>query len=370
MVSLETPSALCLRGFLIFGTYFVLYQPAYPITLFNLNSITMKKVYLLFAFLVVGLSAQAAPTAATDLRNPFGYGDAFIFTESGVEFAVFPNGEFDFNLNPRSIAPGYGRNTPFSFNEGYNYNPYVQYDDYGAVIQIERVPVYYDYYGRIIRAGRVQIGYNHYGMVNRIGNLFLQYDPYNQYTRYSGYINAHNRFYNFRPWHEYYRRPAVNYNIVYNEPYRRYYVPQRRNYSTYKKYYRRSVQTDFRRSYYTPGERVSSYYRGSRSQDQRELTSTATPNATRSNRNTTKVPEVQQPAQTRKSTVRRSASQNNNTNANRTTRSRTIQSRTTVSQPAAPVREARSTTTTSRRAATTPATSESTSRSRGSRGRE
>lgn len=328
----------------------------------------MKKVYLLFAFLVVGLSAKAAPGAAIDYRNPFGYGDAFIFTEGGVEFALFPNGEFDFYFNPRSIVPGFGRHTPFSFNGGYNYDPFVQYDDYGAVIQIERVPIYYDHFGRIIRAGRIQIGYNHYGMVNRIGNMFLQYDPYNSYTRYSGYINSHNRFYRFRPWHEFYSRPG-SYTIVYNQPYRRYYVPQRYNYNTYKKYYKQNSRTDFRRNYYTPGDRVTTYYRGSRSEDERELKKT-TPADVRSNRNSNRKAEIQQTRPTRSSTVRRNTSEINNTSANRPVRSHSTQTRSTASQPTASFPEARSATTTSRRSVPEATTSESTSRSRSSRGRE
>ena len=334
--------------------------------MFNLNLISMKKVYLLFAFLVVGLSAKAAPASATDSRNPFGYGDAFIFNEGGVEFAVFPNGEFDFHFNPRGIASGFGRNNPFSFNGGYNYDPFVQYDDYGAVIQIERVPVYYDYFGRIVQAGRVQIGYNHYGMVNRIGNLFLQYDPYNQYTRYSGYINSHNRFYNFRPWHEFYRRPAVNYTVVYNQPYRRYYVPQRMNYGTYKKYYKRNSETNFRRSYYTPGERVSTYYRGSRSEDERELNNSKS--EARSNRNTQRISRVEQSSPAQSRSVRSTSERN--TSTNRSARSRATQPGSAVSQPVTPTREVRSEATTTRGTVPQATTPENTGRSRSSRGRE
>lgn len=322
----------------------------------------MKKVYLLFALLVVGLSAKAAPNAATDLRNPFGYGDAFIFTEGGVEFAVFPNGEFDFYFNPRSVVPGFGRNNPFSFNGGYNYDPFVQYDDYGAVIQIERVPIYYDYFGRITRAGRVQIGYNHFGMVNRIGNLFLRYDPYDHYTGYSGYINSHNRFYTFRPWHEFYRRPAVNYTVVYDQPYRRYYVPQRMNYGRYKKYYKQNSHTNFRRSYYTPGDRVTTYYRGNRSSDERNIKST--PAETRSNRNSARVPKVQQQAQRRTVTSERRTN-----NVQRPVRSRATQSRSSVTRSATTTREARSESTNTRRAVPQASAPENTSRSRSSRGR-
>jgi len=80
-----------------------------------------------------------------------------------------------------------------SFNTGHSYDAYVQYDDYGAVIQIENVPIYYDYYGRVIRAGNVRINYNNYGRISRVGGLYVYYNRYNNYSHYSGYINAYNR---------------------------------------------------------------------------------------------------------------------------------------------------------------------------------
>ncbi len=238
----------------------------------------MKKLYLFFAFLVIGLSVKAAPsTMENDLRRD--YGDAFIFTERDVEFAIFPDGQFDFFYNPRRGGSGFSISSPnvnISFNSGYNYNPYVQYDDFGAVIQIENIPIYYDYYGRIIQAGRVHIDYNHFGMVSRIGNLNLHYNPYNHYTHYTGYINRYNPYYVYRPWHNYYMRPHVQSVIVYHQPYRTYYHPNRIKYSQYKNYYRKNHNNDFRRSYYRPGEQVASYHRGRRVDSPREIRSVNT----------------------------------------------------------------------------------------------
>ncbi|MFD0975482.1 cell envelope integrity protein TolA [Salinimicrobium gaetbulicola] len=251
----------------------------------------MKKLYLFFALVVVGFSTHAF-NASEDYRN--GYRDAFIFVEGGVEFAVYPDGQFDFFYNPRRTGYNVNVATPhinFSYNSGYNYDPYVQYDDYGAVIQIEDVPIYYDYYGRIIQAGHVRMSYNHFGMLARVGHLHLHYNHYNRYTHYSGYINSHNPYYVYRPWHRHYSRPSVNLSIVFNQPYRAHYHPNRMKYRHYKNYYKKHHhKKDFRRRYYSPGDRVVSYQRGRRLSDKRDLRNERhyydEPVRTRSNANT------------------------------------------------------------------------------------
>lgn len=242
----------------------------------------MKKFYLLLTLMVVGFSAKAAPAAEVNFDRR-GYEDAFIFVERGVEFAVFPDGQFDFFFNSRKNFNRIPPHINYSFNSGYNYGPFVQYDDFGAVIQIENVPVYYDYYGRIIQAGRVQIRYNAFGMVNRIGNMFVNYNPYRQFTHTSGYINSRNVNYVYRPWHDYYMRPNSHFAVVYNEPYRLYYEPNRMRYNSYKKYYHNNYYNNnsFQKSYYKPGEKVTSYQRGRRVEEQRKIrTHNVAPRAT------------------------------------------------------------------------------------------
>ncbi|MHA6280670.1 hypothetical protein ACXYMT_10850 [Salinimicrobium sp. CAU 1759] len=233
----------------------------------------MKKFYLLLTLLVVGFSAKAAPAAAEVNFERRNFGDAFIFVERGVEFAVFPDGQFDFFFNPRGNFNRIPSHINYSFNSGYNYGPFIQYDDYGAVIQIENVPVYYDYYGRIVQAGRVQIRYNAFGMVNRIGNMFVHYNPYHNFSHTSGYINGRNVRYVYRPWHDHYMRPYAHYSVVYNEPYRLYYHPNRMKYSAYKRYYQNNYYNtnNFQKSYYKPGDRVTSYHRGRRVEEPREV---------------------------------------------------------------------------------------------------
>lgn len=235
----------------------------------------MKKIYsLLFSLLVIGGSAMAAPKISEENIN-YGYGDAFIFVEGGVEFAVYPDGQFDFFFN--SQRNGYNVNvvTPqvnISFNAGHNYDPFVQYDDFGAVIQIENVPVFYDYYGRIIQAGNVYVSYNNFGRISRIGGLRLHYNRYNQYVNYSGFINAYNPYYVYRPWHNYYVRPHAHYAIVHHQPYRAYYNPTRVTYNYHVNYYQTHYINNnrYQRSYYRPGEKVTSYHRGSRTSQVRD----------------------------------------------------------------------------------------------------
>ena len=205
----------------------------------------MKRYATFLVAFLVGLGSTFA-TANTHYRTFYkDYGNSFIFVEQGVEFAVFPDGQFDFNVD--NYGPNFSAYADFggvsiSFNSGYGYDAYVQYDDFGAVIQIENVPIYYDYYGRIIQAGNVHIRYNNRGYVSRVGGMYIHYNRYNRYSHYTGFINVYNRHYVYRPWHAYYVIPVVNLCVVYNRPYRQYYTPIRHTYyRPYRDNYRPQV---------------------------------------------------------------------------------------------------------------------------------
>jgi len=116
----------------------------------------MKNKILIFAtFILVSFGVLA--TTNTSIYNPYSYtnsyGSSFTFNEGGITFAIFQNGEFDFYINQRrGVSFGYHRNNiNITFNSGYNYDAYVQYDGYGAIIQVENIPIYYDYFGRVTR---------------------------------------------------------------------------------------------------------------------------------------------------------------------------------------------------------------------------
>ncbi|MCB0375306.1 MAG: hypothetical protein KDD04_05245, partial [Sinomicrobium sp.] len=196
----------------------------------------MKNVILLLATLFMGaFGAHASHPAAGAAGNDhpdaaFGYGNSFIFVENGITFSVFPDGEFDFYVNDTPYA---GAQVNIGFNAGYNYNHYLQYDDYGAVIQVINTPVFYDYYGRVVQIGSVRIFYNN-SRVIRIGGLHVYYNPYGVYSHCSGYINIYNKVYVYQPFHSYFIRPVTQFCMVAYQPYRQYYVPVR--YTYYKPY--------------------------------------------------------------------------------------------------------------------------------------
>ena len=199
----------------------------------------MKKLIFIFAGLILSSFNLNATTSVTHKENTDisiynrGYSNAFIFVENGIEFSVFRDGQFDFNLLRNNSRLNVSIGTPnvnISFNSGYDYDAYIQYDEYGAIIQIENTPVFYDYYGRVSQVGNVNINYNNYGYITRVGGLYVHYNNYNVFSHCTGFINVFNRNYVYRPWHRYYRAPAYDYCVVYNRPYRQHYRPVRYTY--------------------------------------------------------------------------------------------------------------------------------------------
>ncbi|MCB0457228.1 MAG: hypothetical protein KDC91_05750 [Flavobacteriaceae bacterium] len=216
--------------------------------------------------IVLGLFAAVfSVNAASENTNHY-YGNyngqSYIFVEGGVEFSVFPDGQFDFVYvgHSQGSSVNVSINTPnvnISYNSGYNYDAFVQYDDYGAVIQVEEVPIYYDQFGRIVQAGSVEIRYTDRRIV-RVGGLHVYYNNYGYFSHCTGYISPWYTTYVYRPWHVYYARPFYTHCVVYDYPYRRYYNPHRYAYTYHKNHYHRGHKyyTNGRRDFARVGSRV------------------------------------------------------------------------------------------------------------------
>ncbi|QJP35054.1 hypothetical protein F0365_11965 [Nonlabens sp. Ci31] len=234
----------------------------------------MKKLFTLTLVFLFGIGFSNAENTE-DNRRYRNYTKNFIFNQDGIEFAVFPDGQFDFNyLQDRNGTDVYVNtgNLQVSFNTGYDYNRFVQYDSYGAVIQIEEIPVFYDSYGRVNQIGEVFINYRG-GYINRIGNMNVFYSRPGVIDNYNGYINVYNRNYVFQPWHNFYSVPQVNRCIVYNTPYRLSYFPLRYAWSYHRNYWNTPsyyngwyARANVRRDFYRPYDRVNyrSFERGRR----------------------------------------------------------------------------------------------------------
>ena len=88
-----------------------------------------------FVLLLTGLLLSTFTINASEANEHanaryYNYGESFIFSEGGVEFAVYPDGQFDFNINNLRTNVNVSVNTGnvnLNFNSGYDYNAYVSY---------------------------------------------------------------------------------------------------------------------------------------------------------------------------------------------------------------------------------------------------
>lgn len=200
----------------------------------------MKKFVLIVAAVLFGTAMAKAATAENKVANVnLNAVNSFIFVENGVTFSVFPDGEFDFYVDNIININGGAQigNVGVTFNSGFNYNPFVQFDDFGAVIQVENVPIFYDFYGRVNQIGSINLNFNN-GFVNRIGGMSIFYNR-GAFSHFNGFINIHNRRFVNRPFHRWFARPAVGFFNVWHTPYRQFYNPIR---YTWHRPYRNNVR--------------------------------------------------------------------------------------------------------------------------------
>ncbi|MEM8999649.1 MAG: hypothetical protein AAGB24_05245 [Bacteroidota bacterium] len=234
----------------------------------------MKKVVLFMTVMVCSaMGTQAATIKNEAAISTYRYGNSFIFNERGITFSVYPDGEFDFYIDNR-VNIGVGArigNVGITFNSGFDYNPFVQYDDYGAIIQVENVPIYYDYYGRVSQIGGIDIWYRN-GRLRRVGGLHVYWNG-GVFSHCTGFINIYNRGYVYRPFHRWFVRPAIGFCNVWNSPYRRYYHPIRYTYYRPYRFNTRRVYAKIGRPYrYHQSHNRGKIYRNDRRVAVRENT--------------------------------------------------------------------------------------------------
>ncbi|HKX85364.1 MAG TPA: hypothetical protein VJL37_01740 [Flavobacterium sp.] len=140
----------------------------------------MKKITLLVASIfLAGSMAHASENPVFSDNNEKAYGkhkvdyrdaEPISFMERGIEFYVFPNGDFDFNTRPQDS----------NGNDGY----YFKAAGRRATVTVERRPVNYgvriehDAFGRVRRVGNTFINYDGFDRVNRIGTVYMRYNSF------------------------------------------------------------------------------------------------------------------------------------------------------------------------------------------------
>ena len=155
------------------------------------------------------------------LKTRYHHAQPILFVERGIEFIIFPNGDFDFN----TALDTYGYNDHYSNDLYYRktnsrrgtlsspgtasrYNDFgprgvqVIHDRFGNVRRVGHVFINYDYYGRVKRIGSVYIRYNRNRLV-QVGGLHLKYNRHGKLIKKFGRVNRHwnwNHNYNHFGW--------------------------------------------------------------------------------------------------------------------------------------------------------------------------
>lgn len=130
----------------------------------------------------------------------YGYIPPLKFIERGVEFFVFPNGEFDFNTHPRyrrshgnGIHINISHGAPRTYHNNHHGNYHsdrgvrIEHDHIGRVRRVGNVFINYDSHSRIKRIGSVYMNYRHHMLAN-IGGLHIFYSKNGRIHRTTGAI--------------------------------------------------------------------------------------------------------------------------------------------------------------------------------------
>jgi hypothetical protein len=195
----------------------------------------MKKIILLVAsVLLYGNLANASAINYADKKNKidFSQNDPIEFTERGIAFYVFPNGEFDFNTTPTVNSEDYYRRSANSANETSegrrkfvpeNNGVRIEHDAMGRVRRIGNVFINYDFQNRIKRIGTVYMSYNRFAL-EQIGGLKIIYNRKGQIINMYGSVNGCEA--------NYYSPYSYQYDSYFNTP------------SNNSQYYYRKAKTD------------------------------------------------------------------------------------------------------------------------------
>ena len=174
----------------------------------------MKKITLVLAAMLLSITSATATKATVDLgqkdlriTNRYRYSQPILFVERGVEFLVFPSGEFDFNTEKnysdrnrynkkRNSRRGTINKTYGAPGVRINYTKprgiYVSHDRFGRLRRVGNTFINYDTYGRVKRIGSVYMKYRH-GKLKQVGGLNIKYNRRGDMVSLNGTVNYSNQ---------------------------------------------------------------------------------------------------------------------------------------------------------------------------------
>ncbi|MVO10659.1 hypothetical protein GOQ30_15905 [Flavobacterium sp. TP390] len=176
----------------------------------------MKKItqVLVIAVLTLGLHTAKASDKkvfddAIDRAYPpvdYRFADPIVFMERGIEFYIFPNGEFDFNTvqttAPNRRSNSVNRTYGAPSTRGYSNTYYgtsgtkIEHDYMGRVRRVGNVFINYDAKGRVKRVGSVYMNYNSFALT-QVGGLRIIYDRRGRIVNIIGVVNSYSGHYTY-----------------------------------------------------------------------------------------------------------------------------------------------------------------------------
>lgn len=129
------------------------------------------------------------------------------FTERGIKFYIFLDGEFDFNTATTAQVDYIYRNGRRTARYGTPRGTRIERDYQGRIRRIGNVFISYTYDDKIKRIGSVFVRYNHNRM-QKVGNLKIVYNRYG--VRFLGSVKGHYGYYN--PYYSNHWNSYNNYN--------------------------------------------------------------------------------------------------------------------------------------------------------------
>ncbi len=147
----------------------------------------MRKITLLVASIfLIGNTTKASEINFSDKTNrtQYSFEEPISFNERGIEFFVFPNGDFDFNTHSEHSQGDY-------FYKGAGKRGNNKIENRGPINQGTLIE--HDSFGRVRRVGNTFINYDSSDRVNRIGSVYMRYNRF-ALTQIGGLHIIYNRF--------------------------------------------------------------------------------------------------------------------------------------------------------------------------------
>jgi len=168
----------------------------------------MKTITLFVAAVfLMGSSVKASEKSLFEARYPVAIAEAepIVFTERGIAFYVFADGQIDFNTVPTVGSDNYYKGRRGQVNTTYGAPNTsggfrIEHDAQGRVRRVGNVFLNYDTRGRVKRIGSVYMSYNRYALM-QVGGLKILYDRYGRIVGTQGRVNAN---WNQQPAQDYY----------------------------------------------------------------------------------------------------------------------------------------------------------------------